>query len=393
MDFPHRTTSPVLTARHAPLGELVQILRAQQGARLDVVARAADLHASDGNLIIGGAGEPILTFDGVTSADVTLRPTRLADAAIADKLTIPTAYLRQLREQKIGLYDANVNVWLDHDPERRFLLRGLLDAAAPGEGVLRALLSDSYRIVDNLDVLTAAFDGIHRAGDQLGITTSDLITTADLSESRMYVKVGCPQIAEYAPELLHRYISPFTGDRGADNPTVFAGFVISNSEVEHGSFSITPQLTVQICGNGMTLTRHVMREVHLGGRLPAGQITWSADTERAALELVAKQARDGVTTFLDRSFVRARLAEIQHESGVRITQPTATLVHVAAQLRYSSEVQDKVLNHFVSGADGTSGGVLHAVTATAQTLPDADAAYDLERTGLRAMRLAAAHAA
>jgi hypothetical protein len=54
--------------------------------------------------------------------------------------------------------------------------------------------------------------------------------------------------------------------RGADNPLVFAGFVISNSETGHGSFKITPQ----ICDNGLTLTQPSLTEVHLGGRLPTG---------------------------------------------------------------------------------------------------------------------------
>jgi hypothetical protein len=61
-------------------------------------------------------------------------------------------------------------------------------------------------------------------------------------------------------------------------------------------------------------------------------------------------------------------------------------------LRFPAEVQDTVLNHFIRGGDTTSGGVLHAVTSAAQTLPDADAAYDLERHGLEAMSLAAVYA-
>lgn len=62
------------------------------------------------------------------------------------------------------------------------------------------------------------------------------------------------------------------------NPVVFAGFVISNSETGHGSFSIIPQITIQVCDNGMTFTRDAMREVHLGGRLQDGVIRWSSDT-------------------------------------------------------------------------------------------------------------------
>ncbi|WP_093078440.1 hypothetical protein [Pseudonocardia oroxyli] len=44
------------------------------------------------------------------------------------------------------------------------------------------------------------------------------------------------------------------------------------------------------------------------------------------------------------------------------------------------------------GGDPTSGGVLHAVTSTAQLQDDADAAHGMERAALQAMSLAAAHA-
>jgi hypothetical protein len=36
--------------------------------------------------------------------------------------------------------------------------------------------------------------------------------------------------------LLSRYRSPFTGASGADNPVVFAGFILANSETGCGAF-------------------------------------------------------------------------------------------------------------------------------------------------------------
>lgn len=76
-----------------------------------------------------------------------------------------------MRQAKTDLYDTNVNAWLADRPERRFLVRGLRDTASatPG-GVLRALLSDSYRIVDNLDILMAVLDGIRRTDVQAEVT-------------------------------------------------------------------------------------------------------------------------------------------------------------------------------------------------------------------------------
>ncbi|MBW0115662.1 DUF932 domain-containing protein [Pseudonocardia abyssalis] len=379
------STDSFLSTRNASVADLVALLQAQHAAKLDVVAPARHLIAENGRLRLIGVGEPRLTPNGVTVGETVLRPTRTADAGIADKLGIPLPYLRRLRAEQVGLYDANVNTWLGVEPDRRFLVRGLHDPDG-GSGVARAVLSDSYRMVDNLDVLMAALEGVRTAGVPVDIAG------CDLTERRMYVKVRAPQVAEYAPELLAGYRSPFTGARGADNPLVFAGFVLSNSETGHGSFSLTPQLTVEVCDNGMTITRDAVREVHLGGRMSDGVVRWSADTQDAVLDLVVKQARDAVATFLDHGYVRAKLAEITRQAGVAITDPAATLEHVGKALRFTAEQQATILAHFISGSDITSGGVLHAVTSAAQTLDDADAAHDLERHALRAMTLAAAHA-
>ena len=46
--------------------------------------------------------------------------------------------------------------------------------------------------------------------------------------------------------------------------------------------------------------------------------------------------------------------------------------------------------HFIRGGDLTAGGILHAVTSTAQTQADADTAHDMEAAGLRALEIAAA---
>ncbi|MFR9802774.1 DUF932 domain-containing protein [Pseudonocardia sp. RS010] len=379
------TATELLTRRNAALPEIVEVLRAQQDAKLDVVAAARNLRVVDGKLRVAGVDHRI-SPDGVTTCDAVLTPTSSADADLAAKLDIPLPYLRRLRTHKTDLYDTNVNAWLADKPDRRFLVRGLRDSGSPDPGVLRAMLSDSYRIVDNLDILLSVLDGIRHAGAKVDITQ------ADLTETHMYVKVRSAEIAEQAPELLADYRSPFTGARGADNPLVFAGFVISNSETGHGKFKITPQLIVQVCNNGMTINKHALSEVHLGGKLEEGQIRWSHDTQATALELVGKKARDAVASFLDRDFVRVQIREITAEAGVDIAQPTETIEHVCKKLSFTNEQQDAILRDFISGGDCTSGGVLHAVTSAAQRVENADTAYEMERQGLRAMSLAAAHA-
>jgi hypothetical protein len=379
-----RTEQPY-GCRHATLADTAALLRQRHAAQLDVVLSARDLRAVDGLLRITGAGEPVLSIDGVTASQDLFRPTGTCDDTLADKLKIPTQYLRRTRRHP-HLYDTNVNTWLDDDPNRRLLVRTLRDTGTGGGiGIGRAVLSHQYRILDDLDVLMAVLAGLRDADAEVDITQ------CDLTERRMYVKIRSARIAAHAPALLQHYVSPFTGQRGADNPLVFAGLVIRNSETGHGRFAITPQITVQVCDNGLTITQDELGEVHLGGRLPDGVVTWSADTRDTHTRLITKQARDAVTTFLTEDYLQRKITEIQRTAGVPIRDVPATLTHVAKQLHYTDEQQATILRHFITGADSTSGGVLHAVTSTAQTLADADTAYTLERTGLRAMALAASY--
>ena len=126
-----------LGARNATLSDLAALLRDQQARKADVVAPAAAIRAEGARLVVAGT-DPVLGPDGVTMTTGTYIPTEVCDQGVADKLGIPAAYLRRLREHKPGLYDANVNAWLDGD-DRKFLLRCLRPAgggrAGGGAGV------------------------------------------------------------------------------------------------------------------------------------------------------------------------------------------------------------------------------------------------------------------
>ena len=377
--------SAALTSRNATLSDMVTLLREQHAAKLDVVIPAANLHSAGGAWEIAGTGPAILTPDGVTTTAGRFTPTGTCDAGIADKLGIPVPYLRRLRGEHLGLYDANVNGWLAQQPDRQFLVRTLRAQDVDSDGVARAVLSQRYRFVDNLDVLLAVLDGIRVAG------ADATVGRCDLTERRMYVQIHSTSVAARAGELLAGYVSPFTGARGAENPLVFAGFVLSNSETGHGSYSITPRLVAQVCSNGYTITKDGMREVHLGGRLDAGIVQWSEQTQRTAVELITRQAADAAATFLSGGYLTRTLAGIERDAGAPVHDVPATMKYLGAQLRFTEDQQATILDHFIAGAQRTVGGILQAVTSAAQVQDDADAAYEMERVALRAMTLAVAH--
>ena len=87
--------------------------------------------------------------------------------------------------------------------------------------------------IDNLDVLHEAVDGVRQAGAPVEIDG------CDLAERWMYVRVFCEQVRALAQALLARG----TGARSlalprADNPVVFAEFIISENEAGCGTFTL-----------------------------------------------------------------------------------------------------------------------------------------------------------
>ncbi len=401
------------TARNATLQDLAELLKDQHTRKFDVVAPATAIRSDSGVLVIEGT-EAQLSADGVTATEGRYRPTAVADEGIAQKLGIPVGYLKNLRHERPDLYDANVNGWLrgfgheygiggniaeprtraEPDP-RSFLVRCF--RPDEGEGVARAFLSDSYKVIDNLDVLTAALEGVRKAGLDVSVEA------CDLTERKMYVRIVAPAIKALAPVLLANYRSPFDGvdeDRARtlerhgyyrddDAPVVFAGFILANSETGCGAYSLTPRLVVQRCRNGLTITADALRSVHLGGKLDEGVVRWSEDTMQRNLELVSSQARDAVATFLDPDYVKAKVEEIERKAGKRLESPRETVETVGKKLRFSQDRIDGVLDHFIRGGDPTAGGVMQAVTSFAQTVENADEAFDMEAQAINALELAA----
>lgn len=387
------------TTRNATLTDLLSMLQEQHTRKLDVVAPATALSARDGILTVKGA-EAILTEDGVTTADGSYVPTAVFDEGMADKLGVPVSYLKRLRAERPDLYDANVNGWLHGrkakvrvidpgapgDSGRSAVYETLSEAVAPdsrsflvrtfrgddgGSGIARALLSDRYAMVDNMDVLMSCLDGVRAAG------VSAQVKSGDLTDRRMVVRVACPEVATEAPRLLAGYRSPFSGASGDENPLVFAGFRLTNSETGGGAFTITPEITIQVCSNGMTITKDAMRTVHLGGKLEEGVVRWAEDTQQKALELVQAKTRDAVTAFLNRDYLEATVARLE----ARAEEPVASVDAVkdlTKPLGYTQEQIDGILGYFVQGGQMTRGGVVNAITAYSQTVQDGDAAYDLD---------------
>lgn len=358
-----------LTTRNATLGELAEILQKQHDAKLDIVAPASKIRASFGNLLIEET-RAVMDDRGVAMYSQAFNPTAVCDEGIAAKLQIPSSYLKRMREEHIALYDQNVNGWLEQD-DRSFLVRCFQDSDPDGHHIARAWLSDSFKMIDNIDVLTASLSGAKAAGIQLEVKK------CDLTERKMYILLDAPSLQVWAGELLSGYRDPRGGK--TDKPYIQGGLLISNSETGGGAFTIVPRFTVLICLNGMTISVDAMRSVHLGGKLDQGVIIAGQDTLSKELELVTLRTRDAVKTFLDVDYMKSVVRRLTEKAGKVIHGPKDEHVKtVCKKLKFSEETTQGVLDHFIRGGQMTSGGVMQAVTSYAQDVMDADLSHELE---------------
>ena len=406
----------VPTLQTADLELLARTLQERRTRSVDVVTSAKHIAASDtdGPRIELSGVAPQIEMDetGVTTTEISgaYQVSRTGNEGLSAKLEIPSAYLRRLHDEFPRLWVENINGWLGHGAPppagpvaRTPLLLRLLTGQEGAPGVVRAVLSPNYRFIDDLDVLLAALEGMHAAGVQ------DPVITADLTERRMIVRVGVPAVSALAPGLLAGYRSPFgeeaTPRRQAleragwgamlrSNPrvgdVVYAGFVLTNSEIGSGAFRLVPQITVLACLNGMTVTHDASREVHLGAKLDEGVVKMTPELMKANIDVVKARTAAAVQTFLDPEYVQAKVREMERVAGKEIDDPPAVIEKLGRSLGYSKDEQAGILSMFTKGGQTTAGGIMQAVTAHAQTVADRDRAWELESSGVDALHAASA---
>jgi hypothetical protein len=364
-------------ARNATLEDLSRLLEDQQARKVDFVAPASSLRSRKGVVRVRDV-EPAIDESGVTTAEGWYLPTSIADEGFADKLGIPLAYLRKLRAENTPLYDDNINGWLSRD-NRSFLVRAFrtdeeaVDRDNPG--IMRAFLSNRFAIMDNLDALLAALDGVRQAGVPVNIAG------CDLTERRMSVRIECPEVRALAPTLLAGYNSPWRHSQG-DNPIVFAGLVLSNSETGGGAYTITPRVVIEVCKNGMTVSKDAMRAVHLGGILTDGTVKWSAETQSRAVALVRSKTVDAVRQFLSQGYLNDTVALMDERAG-EVVETVEHVERIAKGLAFTQEQTTGILSYFIKGGQMSLGGVVNATTAYAQVVEDPEVASTLEQGAAR----------
>jgi hypothetical protein len=234
----------------------------------------------------------------------------------------------------------------------------------------RAFLSAQYKIIDNLDILTATLEATR------GIDGLECVQ-ADITDTSMYAVFENPNVKIDVPELIENYRNP--SDPNNRDSGFISGFVLRNSEVGRGGASITPRGKFVICGNGMTSNEDAFKKRHVGSKHEEGEIDWSQATQNKNAELIISQIADYVKYFISEEYLQKATQKLYKAKGMEFEQPNNVVKNVARQhFGFSQENMDRTLEYFLKSDDKTGLGVVQSFTYFAHETESAELQHEIE---------------
>ena len=332
------------------LPEVLTELQRQSAAKQDYISPAQAFHlADDGS-----------TFEMThlnTGAQEVFGTTDLFHRQIGSALNIPAKYYDLMRKEKPELLAENVNAWFG-SREQSYMVRSM----DFGNGrVARALLSDRYRRIDNLEVASAVLP-LFAGKEEMEVVSCNV-------GERLFIK-----IVNHKLEM-----EVVAGDY------VQAGVVISNSEVGLGAVSVQPLVYRLVCSNGMCVNDFGERKTHVGRAAKAMEDSFNLYTDET-LEAEDKafllKLRDTTLAAIEEARFAQIVGRLQDATHARITGRAQDVIELTGKAYdLNQPEQDSILNYLIQGGDLSLYGLSNAITRASQDVESYDRATALEGIG------------
>lgn len=214
---------------------------------------------------------------------------------------------------------------------------------------VRGVLSDSYRRLNSVSILTAFVEEATRQGA--------VVADAHMTDTKIWAETLLP-----AP-----FIVP---TRKNGEVVIFAGARFSTSDYGDGAVDMRAFLLNGVCLNGM-VRESVMKQVHLGSRLP-DNLQLSNETYELDTRTTTSAVRDLTKGLFNKNHLLQKAVEIQEACEVEVDFDTELrrMVKAGSLLKSDGENIEKILMRG-DPADGVQGGstlwkLTQAITAHAR---------------------------
>jgi hypothetical protein len=307
-----------------------------------------------------------LTFDTDDHDGVGGGPlNEYAHGQVADRLKIPKRYYDRMLSDAPGLLDTNVQHWFHNEPESRMVR--MLD------GKVRAILSNRYRRLDNIDLMNRAIlPELSKFGDDLKFHVGAL------TDDRLYIRAVLPSLsATIRHEPGNHTFLPHGGD------VVQAGVQIRNSEVGNGKLEVAPFIWRLVCLNGLVRADLALGKYHVGRETEeAAYAIYRDDTIKADDNAFWLKVRDAVGEALSEVTFGQIVRDMQEAAtGERIANPVAATEKLAKANSLTEDEGANILKFLVEGGDLSQWGAVNAVTSAAKDAETFERQAELEALG------------
>lgn len=337
------------------LNELATMLQQQRTGMLDVIVRPDR---------IGMTPEATVMVPGVEDGSPRSL-TGTGHQQLATYTDIPKVYYDRLLATDKPTLAANVNLWLRRKEGEKRMVRML-------NGAVRAILSDRYQRIDNMEVAQVTLNVL------AGIKGVEVVSSA-ITEQKMHIKA-----------VSYNVKAEVKGSKQVGD-VIAAGCYISNSEVGNGAVSIKPFVERLVCRNGMVRDDGSLRANHVGRRADADLEGLLSDTTRRMEdEVVLRKVKDVVAHAFDQVKLQQFADRAGQAAQQRIEGNVPDVVQVLGPtLGVQVIEQQSVLKHLIEGGDLSRWGLANAITRTAEDMESYDRATELETIGYRLLDLSA----
>jgi len=333
------------------LNEVMAELVRQNEAKRDFISPAAGMRLQDD-------GRTFEISHATTNQQEVFGTTGLFHRQVASALGIPAKYYDLMQSQKPGLLAQNVNTWLA-DRDASYMVRSMDYGAGR---VARALLSERYRRIDNMEIATAVLPLF--AGQ-----SQYEVVSCEVTENRLYLK-----IVNHKLEL-----AVVPGDY------VQAGVLISNSEVGLGAVSIQPLVYRLVCTNGMCVNDYGERRHHVGRAAKAVEDSfdlYTDETMEAEDKAFLLKLRDTTMAAIEETRFAMVVDKLKESVGAPITGKVQDVVELTSRtFGINQDEQEGILKYLIAGGDLSLYGLSNAVTRASQDVESYDRATALEGIG------------
>lgn len=299
---------------------------------------------------------------GKISADKGNAEVKLSDKALTqlcEKAGFPVKYLRTLEDKGMQeLAGHNITELMKRD-KGRVLLR----AFQGKDGMrVRAVLSNSYRCLDNFDLFIAATDIFKEVG-------------TDLWKARTWGDGGGFEIFAVSPNIkgqvrtdrpFHK-INHHIETLGGGDPQN-AAVKITNSETGQGGLNVHFAVMRQVCNNTSTFGKAI-GVVHLGRASQEDGLVMSRERQESENKTIWLKIRDAVRTAFDPVAFQRYIDRLNELTQVEIGDRPIEKVKAALEpMRVSVERTDEIIAELLKSRDLSQYGLVQAATVQAHFL-------------------------